>query len=135
MKITGLYAALAALLIVILAIRVVAYRRTAKVGLGDGDNPELRKRIRAHGNAIEYLPFGLFLLLILELNQTVPILLHVFGIVLIVARVFHAWGVSHHSGLSPGRMIGVILTFGLLIVMSLLLLWQFFAMAVIGATH
>jgi hypothetical protein len=32
-------------------------------------------------------------------------------------------------------MIGVILTFGLLIVMSLLLLWQFFAMAVIAATH
>jgi uncharacterized membrane protein YecN with MAPEG domain len=135
MKITGLYAALAALLIVILAIRVVLYRRTAKIGLGDGDNPELRKRIRAHGNAIEYAPLGLLLLLILELNQTVPLLLHIFGIVLIVARVFHAWGVSRHSGLTPGRAIGVVLTFGLLIVMSLLLLWQFFAMAAINAAH
>ena len=135
MKITGLYAALAALLIVFLAIRVVAYRRTAKIGMGDGDNPEMRKRIRAHGNAIEYLPLGLLLLLILELNQTVPLLLHIFGIILIVARIAHAWGVSHHTGLSPGRMVGVILTFGLLIVMSLLLLWQFFAMAAINAPH
>ena len=135
MKITGLYAALAAILIVILAIRVVAYRRSSKIGLGDGDNPEMRKRIRAHGNCIEYTPLGLLLLLILELNQTAPMLLHIFGIVLIVARVFHAWGVSHHSGLTIGRMVGVILTFGLLIVMSLLLLWQFFAMAVITATH
>lgn len=135
MKITGLYAALAALLIVFLAIRVVAYRRTAKIGMGDGDNPEMRKRIRAHGNAIEYLPLGLLLLLILGLNQTVPLLLHIFGIILIVARIAHAWGVSHHTGLSPGRMVGVILTFGLLIVMSLLLLWQFFAMAAINAAH
>ena len=133
MKITGLYAALSALLIVILAIRVVAYRRTAQIGLGDGDNPEMRKRIRAHGNAIEYLPLGLLLLLILELNQTAPILLHVFGILLIVGRLFHAWGVSHHSGLSPGRMIGVLVTFGLIGVMALLLLWQFVAMAVIMA--
>jgi uncharacterized protein len=133
MKITGLYAALAALLIVVLAIRVVAYRRTAKIGLGDGDNPEMRKRIRAHGNAVEYFPIGLLLLLILELNQTAPILLHVFGILLIVGRLLHAWGVSHHSGLSFGRMIGVIVTFGLLAVMALLLLWQFFAMAVIMA--
>jgi uncharacterized membrane protein YecN with MAPEG domain len=129
MKITGLYAALAALLIVILAVRVVAYRRTAKIGLGDGDNPEMRKRIRAHGNAIEYLPLSLLLLLILELNQTLPILLHVFGILLIVGRLFHAWGVSHHSGLSPGRMIGVLITFGLIAVMALLLLWQFVLMA------
>jgi uncharacterized membrane protein YecN with MAPEG domain len=135
MKITGIYAAIAALLIVFLAIRVVAFRRSAKIGLGDDNNPEMRKRIRAHGNAIEYLPLGLFLLLILELNQTAPILLHCFGILLIVARLFHAWGVSHHSGLTPGRMIGVLLTFGLLIVMSLLLLWQFFAMAVIMAPH
>ena len=135
MKITGIYAAIAALLIVFLAIRVVAFRRSAKIGLGDDNNPEMRKRIRAHGNAIEYLPLGLFLLLILELNQTAPTFLHCFGILLIVARLCHAWGVSHHSGLTPGRMIGVLLTFGLLIVMALLLLWQFFAMAVIMAPH
>ncbi len=135
MKITGLYAALLALLIVFLAIRVVAFRRTAKIGLGDGDNPEMRKRIRAHGNAVEYTPLALLLLLILELNQTAPILLHVFGILLVFGRAFHAWGVSHHSGLSPGRMVGVVVTFGLIAVMALLVLWQFFAMAVITASH
>ena len=135
MKITGLYAALCALLIIILAVRVVAYRRSAKIGLGDGENPELRKRIRAHGNAIEYVPLGLLLLLILELNMTAPILLHAFGILLVLGRIFHAWGVSQHSGLTTGRMLGVLITFGLIIVMSLLLVWQFFAMAVITASH
>ncbi len=131
MRITGLYAALATVLILVLAARVIAYRRRHKIGLGDGDDGELRKRIRAHGNAIEYLPFGLILLLLLELNQTVPLLLHVFGIVLIFARLAHAWGVSRHGGISPGRMVGVVLTFAVLLAMALLLLWQWIGWTVI----
>ena len=125
MRITGLYAALATLLILILAARVIAYRRSHKIGMGDGDDAELRKRMRAHGNAIEYLPFGLLLLLVLELNQTLPLLLHAFGCLLLVARLAHAWGVSHHQGISPGRMLGVVLTFVVLGAMAFLLLWQF----------
>jgi uncharacterized protein len=135
MRITGLYAALSILLILILAVRVVAYRFSHKIGLGDGDDSELRKRIRAHGNAIEYLPPALILLLLLELNQTSPVLLHTFGIVLIIARVAHAWGVSWHSGASPGRMVGITLTFTLLFVMALLLLWQWVAWTMISAIH
>ena len=135
MRITGLYAALATLLILVLAVRVIAYRRAHKIGLGDGDDKELRKRIRAHGNAIEYLPFGLVLLLLLELNQTAPLLLHVFGIVLIVARLAHAWGVSRHGGVSPGRVTGVLLTVGVLLAMALLLLWQWIGWTAIAAGH
>jgi uncharacterized membrane protein YecN with MAPEG domain len=126
MRITGLYAALSTLLIIILAVRVVLYRQAHKIGLGDGDDRELRKRIRAHGNAIEYLPLGLILLLLLELDQTAPVWVHVFGIVLIIARAAHAWGVSRHSGVSPGRTIGVVLTFVVLLAMAGLLLWQQF---------
>jgi len=128
MRITGLYAALSTLFILILAARVIVYRRTHGIGLGDEGDTELRRRVRVHGNAIEYLPFGLLLMLILELDQTVPLLLHVFGIVLLLARLAHAWGVSHSSGASPGRVVGVVLTFGVLGVMALLLVWQFLAM-------
>ena len=126
MRITGLYAALSTLLVLILGVRVILYRRAHKIGLGDGDDHELRKRIRVHGNAIEYLPLGLILLLLLELDQTAPVWVHVFGSVLIVARVAHAWGVSRHSGVSPGRAIGVVLTFAVLLAMAGLLLWQQF---------
>ena len=135
MKITGLYAALTALLVMILAVRVVAYRRTARIGLGDGNNPDLLKRIRVHANAVEYVPFYLLLMLILELNQTAPILIHAFGIALIVARLLHAWGVSRHSGVSAGRALGAGLTVLMIVLMALLLLWQFFAMAVISAAR
>ena len=133
MKITGLYAALMALLIVFLAVRVVLFRRSAKVGLGDGNNPDLLKCIRVHANAVEYVPLYLLLMLVLELNQTLPMLVHVFGIVLVVARLFHAWGVSRHSGVTTGRALGAGLTILGLVVMAVLLLWQFFASAIILA--
>lgn len=135
MRITGLYAALSTLLILLLAVRVIAYRRAHGIGLGHGNDAELRKRVRAHGNAIEYLPFGLLLLLVLELNQTLPLLLHVFGCVLLIARLAHAWGVSHHAGVSPGRLLGVVLTIGVLLAMALLLLWQFVVAATLMPVH
>ncbi len=135
MRITGLYAALSTLLILVLALRVVMYRRAHSIGLGDGNDGELRKRIRAHGNAIEYLPFGLILLLLLELDQTAPLWLHVFGCVLIAARAAHAWGVSRHSGLSPGRALGVVFTFAVMLTMAALLLWQWIGWTAIGVAH
>ena len=124
MRITGLYAAIAALLVVILAMRVTLRRRAVKVGIGNGGDAILARRVRAHANAAENLPLALLLLLILELNQTQPILLHVFGCVLIAARLFHAFGLSSSEGLTPGRGIGIVLTWFTILAMALLLIWQ-----------
>jgi uncharacterized protein len=124
MRITGIYAAIAALLVLLLALRVTLGRRSSKVGIGDGGDSGLARHIRVHANAIEYLPLALLLLLILELNQTQPLLLHVFGCVLIAARLIHAFGLSMSSGNSPGRAIGFGLTWLAIAAMALLLLWQ-----------
>lgn len=133
MHITGLYAALGALLILVLAARVMWLRNTRKVGIGSGGDERLARAIRAHANAIEYLPIALLLLLILELDQTRPALLHLFGIVLIVARAIHALGLSVKSGYSVGRAVGIALTFLTILAMALLLLWRFIALHVIAA--
>lgn len=125
MHITGIYAALSALLIVLLAIRVIARRKSERIGIGDGNDKVLAKRVRAHANAAETLPIGLILLLVLEWNQTMPWILHVFGIVLLIGRLLHAYGMSISSGASMGRLLGMILTLTALIGMSVLLLWQF----------
>jgi hypothetical protein len=127
MRITGLYVALGVLLVLVLAIRVVMRRWTARIGIGDGDDKELRKRIRAHGNAIEYLPIGLLALLLLDLDGTTPVLLHVFGVALILARAVHAFGLSRTGGVSPERFFGITLTFLTLLAMAVLLLLQQFA--------
>lgn len=120
--VTSLYAALAALLLLVLAMRVVQARWRARVGLGDGGDRDLGCRIRAHANASEYLPIALLLLLLLEVGGTAAVVLHVFGVLLLVARVLHAFGLSRSPNTSPGRMLGAGLTFLLLLVMAGLLL-------------
>lgn len=115
--VTAWYTALLGLLIVLLAIRVTMLRRRHHVGLGSGDNDALRLAIRAHANAIEYIPISLLLLLVLELNGGPHWLLHVFGITLVMARLLHAWGLSHSAGTSFGRFSGTALTW--LVIMAL----------------
>ena len=124
MHITGLYVALAALLVVVLSIRVTLCRRALGISLGDRDQKELLKRVRAQANAIEYLPLALLLLLSLEWNQTQTWILHTCGIVLIFARVSHAVALSISGSTSPGRAIGIALTWTVMLVMALLLIWQ-----------
>jgi uncharacterized membrane protein YecN with MAPEG domain len=63
--ITPLYAGLLALLYLVLSYRIVVLRRN-KVSLGDGGNPILQRRIRAHGNFSEYVPMILIMLGILD---------------------------------------------------------------------
>ena len=123
MHITGIYAALAVLLVLILAARISARRGAAKVGIGDGGDADLFRRIRAHANALENLPLALLLLLLLDLDQTRSLWLHVFGCVLIAGRILHAIGLSSSSGRSAGRFLGTVLTWGVMLVMALMLLW------------
>ncbi|MDQ0011347.1 putative membrane protein YecN with MAPEG domain [Luteibacter jiangsuensis] len=125
MRITGLYAALLALLILGLAARVMWLRRRTRIGLGDGGDRAVACAVRSHGNATEYVPLALILLLVLELNQTLPVLLHAFGIVLLLARIAHAIGLSGTPGYSAGRATGAAITLLVIALMALMLLWQY----------
>jgi uncharacterized membrane protein YecN with MAPEG domain len=124
MHITGIYAALATLLVLILAARVSTARLTGKIGIGDGGDHELIKRIRAHANAVENLPLALLLLLILELDHTGAAWLHLFGCVLIAGRILHAIGLSRSSKESAPRFLGTALTWGVMLVMAIMSLWR-----------
>lgn len=129
MHITGIYAALAAIIVLVLALRVSAIRYGKHVDLGDGGHPDVLRRIRAHANAIENLPLALLLLLLLELNQTQRLWLHVFGCMLVLGRVLHAFGISLRAGPSPGRFAGSLLTWLAMFSMAILLLWQWLVAA------
>ncbi|MGF6710020.1 putative membrane protein YecN with MAPEG domain [Luteibacter sp. W1I16] len=125
MRITGLYAALLALLTLCLAARVMWLRRRTRIGLGDGGDRAVACAVRSHGNATEYVPLALLLLLVLELNQTLPALLHAFGIALVLARIVHAIGLSRTPGYSAGRAAGAAITLLVIAAMALMLLWQY----------
>ena len=88
--ISSFYAALLALWVVWLSLQVIKLRRAKKVVLGDGGEPELQTAIRAQGNATEYIPISLILLILLELNDAHPALLHLGGISILIGRLIHA---------------------------------------------
>lgn len=116
--ITLLYAGLCTILVVFLAVRVAQWRFRHKIGLGDGGDRELLKRVRAHANAIENMPLALLLLGGMELNGYSSGLIHGFGGVLLVSRIAHAWGLSHSSGTSKGRLLGSLFTWVLMLTMA-----------------
>jgi uncharacterized protein len=116
---TLFYAALCTLLIIFLSWRVVKLRRSLQIGIGDGGNADLLQCIRVHANAIEYMPMMFLLLGGLELNGYPQWLIHVFGAAVFLSRVAHAWGLSHRKGPSKGRVFGMLVTYGLMLMMAI----------------
>lgn len=107
--VTALYAAILALVLLVLSFRVIAVRRRLGVAVGDGGDDTLTRRIRAHANFTEYVPIALILMLASELAGAPDWMLHALGATLVVGRIVHAWSLSAHS--IPGRTIGMSLTF------------------------
>lgn len=109
-RITLLFASLHVLLMLVLAARVVGHRRSQKIGLGDGGDRSLERKIRVHANFVENVPVALLLLGLLELSAIDARLLWAFGGTLLFGRVLHAHGLSRTSGYSAGRFTGTVLT-------------------------
>jgi uncharacterized membrane protein YecN with MAPEG domain len=125
--ITALWAGLLGILMLGLAGRVVNARNSEKILFGDGGNVLLQQHVRVHGNFIEYVPLGLVLLLILELNGASPLLLNGLGGTLFVARLLHAFGLTRTTGTSFGRFVGTVLTWLVLFASSALALYSYTA--------
>lgn len=130
--ITTLYAALLAILYIMLAAYVIRGRYKYRIGLGDGGNPDMEKRVRIHANFAEYAPFALLLLFLVDYAQTGPVAVHILGVMLLIGRILHAWGISGSSGVSPGRFLGMILTMAMILACAVILLWKFFALRLFG---
>ncbi len=66
--VSALYAVLGALLLIKFSFDVVRLRMQYRVSYGDGGFSELQSAIRIHGNAVEYIPVALILLLLMEMD-------------------------------------------------------------------
>jgi uncharacterized membrane protein YecN with MAPEG domain len=123
--ITATVAALIGLLAVLLAARVIVFRVRFKVNAGDGGHAPLAQAIRAHANLVEHAPLALIVLAFAE--ASVPAwrwLIMILGVVLLIARLASAWGLSHSLGGSTGRQAGAGLTQLVTVVASLLVLYR-----------
>lgn len=117
-RIALLFVSLHIVLMLALAIRVVGHRRALKIGIGDGGDTRLARKVRAHANFIEYVPVALLMLALLELGGLGAMWLWALGGTLLLARVLHASGLSRHAGHSFGRFWGTVLTWLALVAMA-----------------
>jgi len=120
--ITGCYLGLLGLCYLFLSVYVVRCRWKFKVGIGDGGQHILVKAIRMHGNFIEYVPIVLLMMLVLEHSGGSDWRVHALGSTLLVSRLAHAAGIYRTSKTSPPRAVGVVGTFGALLMGALWLL-------------
>ena len=82
----------------------------------------MERRIRVHGNFAEYVPLALLLLAFMEMQQHSRYLIHILCILLIVARVVHAIGVTPVKENFQMRVGGVLTTFAVMVVAAIALL-------------
>lgn len=119
--VSALYAVLGALLLIKFSFDVVRMRLQYRVSYGDGGFSELQSAIRIHGNAVEYIPIALLLLLLMEMNGAEVWMVHICGLLLIAGRLMHSYGFHHR--LISWRRSGMSATWASLLLMVLAHLW------------
>jgi uncharacterized protein len=115
MPITALYAAVLTGLFVFLSARVIGQRRAQRVEIGDGADRELLRRVRVHGNFVEYAPLALVLMGLAEGLGAPKLLVHALGLSLLIGRTIHAYGLSQTPHVMPLRAGGMVMTFVVLL--------------------
>lgn len=118
--ITALYAGILALILTALAINVTVHRWRVRVPIGQGKDPLMQRIVRVHGNATEYVPVALLLMLVYELNGGRGSWLHLAGIIFVAARLLHAWGLSYTAAPNLSRAVGQTLTWAVIIGLAVL---------------
>lgn len=115
--VTAVFAALLALMLVGISIRVTVLRAKKKITFSDGGDEQLGRAIRVQGNFIEYVPMALALMGLMESMGARHWFVYAFGAVLLAARFAHAWGL--YSGVFKARVAGTSTTWILLAVGAL----------------
>ena len=122
LDITPYYAAVLALLFIILSVKTIKSRREHKVAIGDGGEKNLLRAARVHANFSEYVPFTLLLIAMLEIQSYSHWIIHGLCIALLAARIAHAYGVSQTNENFKFRIFGTATTINIIAICAFLLL-------------
>jgi uncharacterized membrane protein YecN with MAPEG domain len=122
--VTALYAALLALVAIVLSVLVGRERVRSGVSLYEGGDRALAVAIRRHANFTEHVPLALLLLAAIELNGAPPGLLHALGLVLLASRIVHPFGLSYENPRSAARALGALGTLVVTLAAIGVALWQ-----------
>jgi len=120
LPITLTIAGAAAIINVWLGWRVGQKRIAQKISIGDGGDPGVLCRMRAHANYTEYTPFVLILIGLIEAADGTSGWLWAVGAVYLLARIGHAFGMDvQPPAQSRLRGIGIMVTMATLLGLGL----------------
>jgi uncharacterized membrane protein YecN with MAPEG domain len=109
LPITLTIAAGAALINIWLGTRISRLRLRLKVSVGDGGDDRIVNAMRAQANFVEYTPFVLILLALVELAAGSPTWLWAVGALYVVGRLLHPFGLDRPAP-NALRLIGILIT-------------------------
>ena len=112
-----------------LGMRIAQVRRASKISVGDGGHEPLVRRMRAQLNFVEFAPFVLALIGLIEFSAGTSTWLWLVASAFLVARVLHGFGMD---GWSLGRGVGTGVT---MLVMVGLGLYAISLPLLAGRTH
>jgi len=118
LPITLTIAGAAALINFWLAFRVGQKRMSEKVALGDGGNPAVLARMRAHANFVEFTPFVLILIGLIELAVGTSLWLWGVSGVYLIGRIAHAFGMDRPAP-NVLRVAGTVVTMSVMVGLGL----------------
>ena len=124
--VSALYVVLGALFLIKFSFDVVRLRRQYHVSHGDGGFYELKVAIRIHGNAVEYIPIAVFLLVMMEMNGADIWMLHLVGLFFFLGRSLHSYGMRTSTLLwrKNGMIITLLSLLGMIIFNLIFLPWD-----------
>lgn len=112
-----LYAGILGLLLVVLSFNMMKNWVRA-VGEGGQNDPDLRRAEALVGSFTDYVPLTLLLIAGVEVCGAPVWALHTLGILLVAARLMHAFGSNRTQGSDALRFLGAQLTYLVLTVVS-----------------
>ena len=108
--ISTIFTSVCLILYLLLSVNAAMTRRRSGLAIGEKDNENLARAVRAHGNFSEYTPLFLISFVLLELVQASSNYLILVGLFFLLGRIFHAYSMFSRKELF--RALGMILTFG-----------------------
>ncbi len=100
LPITALFTGILGIIFFGLSLRTILGRGKNKVNLGTGDSDDMLRRVRTHANFAEYIPLILIIMGLLEYHGVSNVLLYAYGVVIVLGRGLHFYGL--YSPQTPG---------------------------------
>lgn len=123
-QVTSLYASILAIAAIALSVIVSTKRGKYNVSIMDDGHPELAVWIRKHGNFAEAVPLALFMMALAEARAMPAMWLHVVGVVLLLSRAAHAYGLRIDNVSDPFRIAGSVGTHLAMLAAVIYLAWS-----------